>query len=104
MTVAKTILTQINAIDKFAMADWGALFKDKFTVTVDDREGLRIKSSGMVIWKGNIDILYDRGSDTYRIEFFKFWKGQRKVKKVLEDIYADMLVSVIDEVVLKEGV
>ena len=93
MTVAHTILDQIKMADRAAMMAWGA----KELVRIEN--GLRFKSTGMVKWKGYVEVKYVEGRDLYTIEFFKMRKGERKIAKSVTDIYCDELVSVIDSVV-----
>ena len=93
MTVAHTILDQIKMADRAAMMAWGA----KELVRIEN--GLRFKSTGMVKWKGYVEITLDEGVDLYTLKFFKMRKGERKIAKSVTDIYCDELVSVIDSVV-----
>jgi len=98
---ADIIFEQIKTLDPMAMYDWGAMYQPKVRMKKADMEALRIKSSLNVAWKGFIDIMYNRGTDAYIIEFVKVRAGKVKVCKRVEDVYADMMVSIIDEVVLK---
>ena len=90
MTIAQTILSQIKTIDPMAMPAWGA--KD----LMDMGDGLKFKSTGMCRWKGQVYVRYNRGADAYDIEFFRVRAGTVKVDKVVNDVYAPELVSVID--------
>lgn len=90
MTVAKTILAQIKALDKWAIGAWGV--KD----LVGGENYLAFKTSGMVKWKGYVKIEYDYGADLYNIEFYRIRKMEVKVDKRVEGVYADMLVEIID--------
>jgi len=90
MSVAKTILSQIKALDYRAMWAWGA--KD----LVAGKDYLMFKSSGMVKWKGYIKVTLDYGTDTYNVEFFRIRKSEKKVDCELSGVYADMLVDIID--------
>ena len=93
MNIAQTILEQIKTIDRMALFAWGA--KD----FVNMGDGLKFKTSGMTPWKGQVYIKYNYGRDLYEIEFFRVGKAEIKVNKVLEDVYAEDLVSVIDSFV-----
>ena len=93
MTIAQTILSQIKTIDPRALWAWGA--KD----FVNTGDGLRFKTSGMTPWKGYVEIKLDEGKDLYKIKFFRIRKFEVKVDCELEDVYADCLVSFIDEMV-----
>lgn len=93
MTIANTILEQIRLADRAALMAWGV----KEIVTMEN--GLRFKSSGMVRWKGYVEVVLDEGKDLYNIEFFKLRKTERKVTKRVEGVYCDELVPNIDAVV-----
>ena len=93
MTVAKTILSQIRAIDPMAMFAWGA------KNLVDMGEGLKFQTSGMTPWKGHVYVKYNYGTDLYEIQFFRIRKGAIKMYKVLEDVYTEDLVRLIDDFV-----
>lgn len=93
MTIAQNILSQIEAVDPDAVWVWGA----KELVNMDD--GLKFKTTGMVKWKGYVYIKYNRGTDLYDIEFFRIRNFEIKCDKGVTDIYAEDLVSVIDEMV-----
>lgn len=93
MNIAQTILEQIKTIDRMALYAWGA--KD----FVNMGDGLKFKTSGMTPWKGQVYIKYNYGRDLYEIQFFRVRKAEIKVDKVLEDVYAEDLVSVIDSFV-----
>lgn len=93
MNVAQTILAQIKAIDFFAMGAWGA----KDLVRMDD--GLKFKTSGMTPFKGYVYVKYDCGRDLYEVHFYKLRKCEIKVYKIVNDVYAEDLVDVIDRFV-----
>lgn len=93
MTIAKTIISQINAIDRRAIWAWGA--KD----FVNTGTGLQFKVGGLAKFKGHVHIKLDEGSDLYDIEFYKIRKGEIKVVHDCRGIFADNLVNVIDMVV-----
>lgn len=93
MNIAQTILEQIKTIDRMALYAWGA--KD----FVNMGDGLKFKTSGMTPWKGQVYIKYNYGRDLYEIQFFRVRKAEIKVDKVLEDVYAEDLVCVIDSFV-----
>ncbi len=90
MTIAKTILSQIKTIDPWAMGAWGA--KD----LVGKESGLQFKSSGMVKWKGIVQVIYDEILDLYNVEFGRIRKYEYKIDKKIEGVYADQLVELID--------
>ena len=48
MNIAKTILSQIKAVDAWALCAWGA----KDFVVMED--GLKFTTSGMTPWKGYV--------------------------------------------------
>lgn len=107
---AQIILNQIIAMDKYALGDWGAAFKEK--KAANDGNTLILKSSGMVAWKGSIAISYNRGTDAYDIEFYRMRRPrkssanpfpipEKKVDKTYERIYVDQLIDLIDGQVLQ---
>lgn len=88
--IAKTILSQIKALDSSALWAWGS--KDLTALS----DGLRFKSSGMVKWKGYVEVKYDAGQDLYNVIFSRVRKFQLIVDKSVEGVYVEELVSVID--------
>lgn len=93
MNTAQTILSQIRALDFRALMAWGA--KD----FVNMGDGLKFRTSGLTPWKGQVYIKYNYGTDLYEIQFFRVRKAEVKMDKVLEDVYAEDLVRLIDEFV-----
>ena len=89
-TVARTIISQINAIDPMAFAAWGAKEKSY------SGSMFRFKSSGMTRWKGYVEIYYNSGSDMYDIKFKRVRKMEVKVDKEVDGVCAPELVQVID--------
>jgi len=90
MSIAKTILGQINALDPQAMWAWGA------KNAVDTGKGLTFKTSGMVRWKGRVRIELDLGKDLYNVSFMRVRAHQLKIDKQLEGVFAEDLVEIID--------
>ena len=93
MNTAQTILSQIKTLDPMALPAWGA--KDPMNMG----DGLKFKTSGMTPYKGYVYIKYVAGRDLYEVQFFRFRKLEMKMDKVVEDVYAQDLVSVIDNFV-----
>ena len=89
-TIGATILQQINALDRRAMAAWGA--KDIVYMS----SGLKFKSSGLVRRKCYVYICYDSGLDLYNIQFARIRKGEWIVDCELPMVFADGLVQHID--------
>ena len=90
MNTAQIILSQIKTLDPRALFAWGA--KDLMNMG----DGLKFKTSGMTPWKGYVYVKYNSGKDLYEIQFFRFRKMEVKYDKVVEDVFAEDLVSVID--------
>lgn len=90
MSVAKIILGQIKALDKWALGAWGA----KDLVAMND--GLKFKTSGMVRWKGYVYVKYDEGQDLYNVIFGRIRKYEWKVDKQVDGVYVEDLVEVIN--------
>jgi len=93
MNTAKIILSQIKALDPMAMFAWGA--KD----LVNMGDGLKFKTSGMTPYKGQVYIKYNEGRDLYEIQFFRIRKAELKMDKIVEDVYAEDMVGIIDNFV-----
>jgi hypothetical protein len=92
MTIAKTILSQIKALDSMALWAWGA----KDLVAMED--GLMFKSSGMVKNKGKV-IIKLNGRDLYDVTFGKIRKFEYKELARVEDVFVEDLISTIDGMV-----
>ena len=90
MNAAQAILSQIKSLDPKALFAWGA--KD----LVNTGKGLQFKSSGMTRWKGQVNIVYNEGTDLYDIEFFRIRKFEMKVDSKVTDVFVEDLVRVID--------
>jgi hypothetical protein len=90
MSIAKTIHSQIKTIDYWALGAWGA----KDLVAMND--GLKFKSSGMVGWKGQVYVKYNEGTDLYDIEFFRIRGAKVFVDDIVEGVFVEDLVNVID--------
>lgn len=90
MTLAQTILYQIKTLDPMALFAWGA----KNLVSMED--GLKFQTSGMTPWKGHVYVKYVYGRDLYEVQFFRIRKGEIKMDEVIEDVYAEDLVRMID--------
>lgn len=93
MNTAQIILGQIKTLDPMALFAWGA--KD----LVNTGKGLKFKTSGMVKWKGWVEIILDEGQDLYNLNFYKIRGVEVKYTKKLEGVFAEDMVRLIDEVV-----
>ncbi len=93
MNTAQTILSQIKTLDPMAMFAWGA--KD----LVNMGDGLKFKTSGMTPYKGQVYIKYNEGRDLYEIQFFRIRNAELKMDKIVEDVYAEDMVGIIDNFV-----
>ena len=89
-TVAKTILKQINAIDKWALQSWGA----KNYVSSDKSIQFDVRGSK---FRGRVIITYDRGPDTYVVELGQVKNLDWKQKYIIKSIFAQDLVNVLDQ-------
>jgi hypothetical protein len=88
--VAKTILKQINAIDKFALPSWDA----KNYVSSNDSIQFDVRGSK---FRGRVIITYDKRSDTYIIELGQVRGMDWKQKYMVKSIFAQDLVNVLDQ-------
>ena len=93
MSIATTIRNQIAIMDPFALGAWGA--KD----LVNTGTGLRFKTSGSTRWKGYVHIILDEGKDLYRVEFLRVRKLQILKDKMIDEVFVEDLINVIDEFV-----
>lgn len=88
--VAKTILKQINAIDRFALPAWGA----KNYVSSEESIQFDVRGSK---FRGRVVITYDKRSDTYIVELGQArglgWKQEYMIKSV----FAQDLVNILDQ-------
>ena len=91
MSIARTIVSEINVIDPWALPAWGA----KEVVLMND--GLKFKTSGSVGWKGYVYIQYDYGRDLYNIVFARIRKLTWVVEEKIEQVYVKDLVRIINE-------
>ena len=88
--VSKTIYDQIRTLDKKAFMAWGA--KD----FVNMNDGLKFKTTGMVKWKGQVYIKYNKETDLYDIQFFRIVKMDIKTDKEVKGVQVENLVKTID--------
>ena len=89
--VGKIIINQINALDKWALASWGA----KNYVSYSDGIQFDVRGSkfrGRVIIKLNKRDLYD-------IEFGTIRKLEYIIKNTAKNVHVEQLVNTIDNVV-----
>lgn len=90
MNVATIIRDQIRAIDFWALGAWGA--KNLTALP----QGLSFKTSGSVRWKGTVTITLDEGKDLYVVKFSRLRKLNVIVDKIVEDVFVEDLVDIID--------
>lgn len=93
MSVQQTILDQIKATDRWALGAWGARQLKAYGTT------LAFRVNGTKFKRGWIEVEYVEGLDTYTVRAIQIYKAERKVKKEVDNVYCDMLVSVIDGIV-----
>jgi hypothetical protein len=91
MMIAKTILEQIRYLDRWALGAWGA--KDYLGL----QKGVSFKTSGMVKWKGTVTVLLDEAKDLYVVKFTRLRKLNVIVDKIVEDVFVEDLVNIIEE-------
>jgi hypothetical protein len=65
---------------------------------VDIGNGLRFKTSGIIPWRGYVEITVN-ALDLYDVKFFRIRANLTKVDNEVKDIYVDYLVNTIDEFV-----
>lgn len=108
MSIAKTIHTQLYAMDKNLMWCMGS------TKFVNTGKGLRFTVNGL-IFKGVVDITLDEGRDLYVVSFIKVKKVMNKeifaqfgikkyntvevVEKTVDGVFFDMLPEILETTV-----
>jgi hypothetical protein len=93
--VAKTILTQIHSLDKWALGAWGA----QDFVSTNNPSSLQFRVNGAK-FKGKV-VIHLNGKDLYDIDF-GVGKDLKWVSKHKEhDIYAEDLVKILDDYIEK---
>lgn len=105
MEVAKTIIDQIKAQDRWALAAWGA---QKFVavpgyLAADDEvvnnPGIRFHVNGPKTKRGSRVVIALNPMDTYDIVLGHIYSSRWKVDKVVSGVYFDQLVGVLDELI-----
>lgn len=91
MNIATIIRDQIKAMDFWALGAWGA--KDMIALS----KGLSFKTSGMVAWKGTVTIVLDEAKNLYTVKFTRLRKMKVIIDKVVNDVFVEDLINVIDE-------
>lgn len=90
VNIATIIRDQIRSMDFWAFGAWGA--KDLMSMA----KGLSFKTSGCVAWKGTVTITLDEGKDLYSVKFSRLRKLNVIVDKIVDDVFVDDLINVID--------
>lgn len=88
--ISDTILKQIKALNKWALASWGA----KNYVSTDNGIQFDVKGSK---FRGRVIIVLDKGSDSYTIELGNIRKLQWKSKRTIKLVFAGDLVNILDQ-------
>ena len=96
--IAKTIFSQIKALDPYAFLAWGA--KDLTTLLDknDIENGLRFKTSGLCENIGYVNITLNP-RDYYDVTFGRIRKSEWKELNRQNDVGAFDLIATIDEMV-----
>lgn len=96
--IAKTIFSQIKALDPYAFLAWGA--KDLTTLLDknDIENGLRFKTSGLCENIGYVNITLNP-RDYYDVTFGRIRKSEWKELNRQNDVFAFDLIATIDEMV-----
>jgi len=90
--IADTILKQIVAIDPTALFAWGV------RQTYVGESSLTLKTTGMVKWKGYVEITLN-GNDLYNIRYFCIRKSNIVEVLTQSDVFVEDLVRMIDSIV-----
>ena len=96
--IAKTIFSQIKALDPYAFSAWGA--KDLTTLLDknDIENGLRFKTSGLCENIGYVNVTLNP-RDYYDVTFGTIQKSKWKELNRQNDVFAFDLIATIDEMV-----
>jgi len=97
MNTAQIILNQIKATDRFAMMAWGATQLQAEGQHKHYSGALHFKVNGLACKRANIVIKHNQASDMYELEMWKMKKGEPFYMKADFNIFADQLVSVLDQ-------
>jgi len=90
LTIAKTIVSQIIALDKWALGAWGVSEK------IGTDEGLYMKVRGPK-FKGRVAIMLDFASDTYTVTTYK--RDNTSVIEEIKDVHAEELINLLDRII-----
>ena len=93
MTTAQIILNQIKAQDKMALWAWGA--RDY----VNTGNGIQFRVNGSNTKRGSWCKITLNGKDLYDIEIYRIYKADIKTDSTANDVYADMLIQILDELI-----
>jgi hypothetical protein len=104
LQIATTIIQQIKATDCFSLMAWGA--RDYVALNEGEQSeigfilgGVQFTVSGAKV-KGKV-LVYLMGDDTYTVRVGKIRKCEWKDIKIVEGVYCDTLMSVIDNIIEK---
>ena len=89
--IGKIILNQINSIDKWALASFGA------KNYVYHKDGVQFDVRGS-LFRGRITIKLNK-RDLYDIEAGVIRKAEYKIKKTEKNIYVEQLISTLDNII-----
>lgn len=99
MTVGQEILNQIRVQDRMALMAWGA--SEYIALPENDKSlgGLQFKIRTPKYKRGVRVKITLNGSDLYDIEIIRVSGANVKVLDTANDVYADMLIEVLDELI-----
>jgi hypothetical protein len=96
LTVAKTILAQIRALDPMALGAWG--FRD----AMGDANSVTFRVNGARSGHAYVKVTLEP-DDTYTVDVFRIRRVKLDIRRIeiglKEGVYDDMLVSIIDNLV-----
>ena len=96
--VAQTIIDQIYGKEPWALASWGA--RNYLVERVNGNEGVSFSVNGQKTKHGSrIMILLDESRDLYNVYLYRMYRGKRIYDNVVEGVYWDQLVEIIDDMV-----
>jgi len=96
--VAKTIVNQIMAIDKWALGAWG--YNKPMVYTKDGKPTLGFRCSGTKVRKGGFcEISLNEAQDLYEVKLFRIIGLNQTTLGAKTEVFWEDLVNVCDELI-----
>lgn len=99
LEISNTILTQIRAFDRMALAAWGANTFIALNETARIRGGVEFRCSGSKVRRGGKVVIELNGSDLYDVTLYRISGVNVKVLGEKKGVFFDELVTALDELI-----